>query len=151
MKLRVSQSPVQSDTTVNNYVRPGQGSYVTVAESSTSSSRWFRQPSSALLGSCNTSKPQTEGNWQDAETQAVVAGRGSGREAALAAGEMVVAVLAVTSGGGWAAAGEERSVWTVYEMACFLFQVQWTSSSDHAATTSAVLLHRSSSSTSEGR
>ena len=74
--------------------------------------------------------------------------RGSGREAALAAGEMVVAVLAVTSGGGWAAEGEGRYVWTVYEMACLLFHVQWTSSSDHAATTSAVLLHRSSSSTS---
>ena len=33
---------------------------------------------------------------------------GSGREPAMAAGEMVVAVLAVTSGGGWAAAGEGR-------------------------------------------
>ena len=32
-------------------------------------------------------------------------------------------------------------MWTVYEMACFLFHVQWTSSCDHAATSSAVL-HR---------
>ena len=30
-------------------------------------------------------------------------------------------------------------VWTVYEMACFLFHVQWTSSCDHAVTSSAVL------------
>ena len=35
------------------------------------------------------------------------AGVGVAYEAALAAGEIVVAVLAVTSGGGWAAAGEE--------------------------------------------
>ena len=30
-------------------------------------------------------------------------------------------------------------MWTVYEMACFLFHVQWTSSCDHAVTSSAVL------------
>ena len=30
-------------------------------------------------------------------------------------------------------------MWTVYEMACFLFHVQWTSSCDHAATNSTVL------------
>ena len=39
-------------------------------------------------------------------------------------------------GGGRRGAGY---VWTVYEMACFLFHVQWTSSCDHAATSSAVL------------
>ena len=32
-------------------------------------------------------------------------------------------------------------MWTVYELECFLFHVQWTSSCDHAATSSAVL-HR---------
>ena len=37
--------------------------------------------------------------------------------------------------------GRAGYVWTVYEMACFLFHVQGTSSCDHAATSSAVL-HR---------
>ena len=43
--------------------------------------------------------------------------------------------MVVTSGGG----GGGGRGWTVYEMAGFLFHVQWTSSCDHAATCSAVL------------
>ena len=34
-------------------------------------------------------------------------------------------------------------VWPAYEMACFLFHVQWTSSCDHAVTSSAVLYRTS--------
>ena len=52
--------------------------------------------------------------------------------------EVALAVRRRLCGGG---RGEAGYVWTVYEMACFLFHVQWTSSCDHAATSSAVL-HR---------
>ena len=54
----------------------------------------------------------------------------------------VLDVLVVSFfGGGGGGRGGAGYVWTVYEMACFLFHVQWTSSCDHAATSSAVL-HR---------
>ena len=54
---------------------------------------------------------------QDAEPLAVVAAVGVAIEMEWAVVEMVVAVLAVTSGGGCRGMGK---VWTVNEMACFL-------------------------------
>ena len=79
----------------STYLLAGQGSYVTVAESSTSTSRWSPAVARHSRDPCNSTGPFTEGTRQDVEPQAVVA----------SVGVMVEVVLAVTSAGGWAAAG----------------------------------------------
>ena len=61
--------------------------------------------------------------------------RRTGSQAYFVLDVLVVSVF----GGGGGGRGGAGYVWTVYEMACFLFHVQGTSFCDHAATSSAVL------------
>ena len=91
-----------------------------MAEPSTCSSRWFP----AVLATwdpCNTTRPLTKGNRQDAEPQAVVAGVGVDCEMEWVVFEMVVAVLAVRAGGGLTAAGGGRVVVYVPVIMLMLF------------------------------
>ena len=71
----------------------------------------------------------------------VAAGACFGRDALGRPGSGSAIQRGADVGGVVVAAAAERAgnVWTVEEVACFLFHVQWTSSCDHAATSSAVL------------
>ena len=119
--LRVAPCPAQSDTGQNYYVVWGtcQTPRLPCHGERFLAEPWTRSGflgARAKVGRFAQSAPLRKGRWE---------GRWSGR------------------GGGGGGRGGAGYVWTVCEMACFLFHVQWTSSCDHAATSTAVL-YRSS-------